>query len=258
MTNVLQESGIPPGNCLRVQKDQCKSCIFRADSSLDLKKLLDDVRDFTVPGFLFFKGYRVCHYSEDAVCAGFWQSFKDRFALGQIAQRLGLVKYVQDDNDEGDMSNKSRAKHEARLARQREPKQQRLFTTNIAAQAMRMYRPDEHGGLTEAELQHAVQAANGRLEAKSFPAGGTKPVDPQWAAMRNIRARSKSAPSSRTVVLPPEPVVVIPEPEFLAAMQEASTAGRSTITPAELSRLLALPYPVNYRDQKGFVKERIG
>lgn len=268
MKKVEQECGLPAGPTLRVQKEQCSTCIFKPDSNLNLRKLLDDVRDFTVPGFVFFKGYRVCHHSDDAVCAGFWRSFKDKFALGQIAQHLGLVEYVRDDVDPlgDDMSNKTRAKREARIARQREPQQGKLFTTNLAAQALRTYRPEEHGGLTEAELKHATDEANGRLEPKAFPLSGsglTKPLSESdrqsmWSGMRSMRQRSKgaSAGQQRVVQLPPEPVIVIAEPTLLAAMEEARAAGRTTMTSQDLHALLAQHHPISYRDQKGYVKER--
>jgi len=81
---------------LRVQRKRCATCIFRKDSSLDLRALLDAVRDKKARGFAWFKGYRICHYSRNAVCAGFWEKYRDRFQLGQIAQRLGFVELVDD------------------------------------------------------------------------------------------------------------------------------------------------------------------
>lgn len=45
----------------------------------------------------FFKGHRVCHHSKDAVCRGFWNRHKDKFTLGQIAQRLKAVIFVKED-----------------------------------------------------------------------------------------------------------------------------------------------------------------
>ena len=78
---------------MRVQKTQCSTCIYRPDSPLDLAKLEADVAD----GYGGFKGHRVCHHSDDACCAGFWARHKNEFQLGQIAQRLGMVEFVQDD-----------------------------------------------------------------------------------------------------------------------------------------------------------------
>jgi len=78
---------------MRVQKTQCSTCIYRPDSPLDLAMLEADAAD----GYGGFKGHRICHHSDDACCAGFWARHKDEFQLGQIAQRLGVVEFVQDD-----------------------------------------------------------------------------------------------------------------------------------------------------------------
>jgi hypothetical protein len=78
---------------MRVQRRQCSTCIYRIDSPLDIKKLEADVSD----AYGGFRGFRVCHHSNDACCAGFWARHKDNFQLGQIAQRLGVVRLVQDD-----------------------------------------------------------------------------------------------------------------------------------------------------------------
>jgi len=45
----------------------------------------------------FFSGHRICHHSDTACCAGFFARHKDHFPLGQIAQRLGFVEYVEHD-----------------------------------------------------------------------------------------------------------------------------------------------------------------
>lgn len=76
----------------KVQKKACSTCIYRKDSPLDLEKLEADVADPHMKGF--FKGYRVCHHSKDVCCRGFWNRHKDKFTLGQIAQRLGFVDFV--------------------------------------------------------------------------------------------------------------------------------------------------------------------
>ncbi len=79
---------------LKVQKQQCRTCIYRKDSPLELEALENEVRD----EYLGFKGYRICHHSDNACCRGYWNRHKDEFAAGQIAQRLGLVEFVQHDN----------------------------------------------------------------------------------------------------------------------------------------------------------------
>jgi hypothetical protein len=87
---------------LRVQRRTCATCIYNRDSPLDIVKLENDVRD----PYMGFKGHRICHHSNDAVCAGFWARHKWEFQLGQIAQRLNMVEYVDDD---------TLVKHKARM-----------------------------------------------------------------------------------------------------------------------------------------------
>ena len=76
-----------------VQRKQCATCIFRDDNPLDLDTLLAAVSD----GYGGFRGHRICHHSKDACCAAFWSRYKDKFPIGQIAQRLDLVEFVDDD-----------------------------------------------------------------------------------------------------------------------------------------------------------------
>jgi hypothetical protein len=78
---------------LEVQRRMCRTCIYRPDSPLDLAHLEAQAAD----GYGGFKGHRICHHSKTAVCAGFWKRHKDRFQLGQIAQRLGCVVRVDHD-----------------------------------------------------------------------------------------------------------------------------------------------------------------
>lgn len=98
------ERGRPAGKFLpvsgfEVQRRMCPTCVYRPDSPLDVNVLEAAVADQHGG----FNGYRVCHSSQTACCAGFWQRHKDRFALGQIAQRLGVVVLVEsrDRYDEG-------------------------------------------------------------------------------------------------------------------------------------------------------------
>ena len=83
----------PSCTLLKVQKKACSTCIYRKDSPLDLEKLEDDVRD----QYIGFKGHRICHHSDDVCCRGFWNRHKNEFPLGQIAQRLGMVEFVEVD-----------------------------------------------------------------------------------------------------------------------------------------------------------------
>lgn len=79
----------------RVQRRQCETCIYKPDSPLDVAALeaaIADPRDAE-----FFASFRVCHHSDDACCRGFWDRHKNDFTLGQVAQRLGFVTFVDDD-----------------------------------------------------------------------------------------------------------------------------------------------------------------
>ncbi len=80
----------------KVQQHRCSTCIYRKDMFWNLKRLEDEVRDPHVG----FSGFRECHHApsgSDVCCRGFWDNHKDEFALGQIAQRLGLVIFVNAD-----------------------------------------------------------------------------------------------------------------------------------------------------------------
>jgi hypothetical protein len=68
----------------------CATCIYRKDSPLDLTRLEGEIAD----PYGGFKGWRICHHTDDACCRGFWNRHKNRFQMGQVAQRLGLVKFV--------------------------------------------------------------------------------------------------------------------------------------------------------------------
>lgn len=80
----------------KVQKHRCSTCIYRKDMLWDLKRLEDECRD----PHIGFNGYRTCHHdrSNEVCCKGFWDHHKDEFQLGQVAQRLDLVQYVEVDD----------------------------------------------------------------------------------------------------------------------------------------------------------------
>jgi hypothetical protein len=82
----------------KVQASQCATCIYRKDSALDIADLERQIADPHMAGY--FRGYRTCHHAPDRsgiCCRGFWNRHKDRFTLGQIAQRLRAVVFVQVD-----------------------------------------------------------------------------------------------------------------------------------------------------------------
>jgi len=79
-----------------VQKQQCKTCIYGKNAPLALTRLEAEIADPHMDGY--FVGYRICHHApvgSDICCAGFFARHHDHFDAGQIAQRLGLVRYVQ-------------------------------------------------------------------------------------------------------------------------------------------------------------------
>ena len=79
---------------LKVQRKPCATCIYGPNPGTrrSLASLEHEIADPHMPGF--FRSYRICHHSTDAVCAGFWRRHKNNFALGQLAQRLKWVRYV--------------------------------------------------------------------------------------------------------------------------------------------------------------------
>jgi hypothetical protein len=77
----------------KVQRRMCLTCIYRLDCPLDLVALEAAVRDM----YVGFKSHRICHHSRDACCRGFWERHRDEFPAGQVAQRLGLVEFVEED-----------------------------------------------------------------------------------------------------------------------------------------------------------------
>lgn len=97
----MSKTKAPKRSSFQVQKRMCKSCIYRPECALDIKKLEDQVREKVRGQSVdFFKGYRECHHAETGsgvCCRGFWERHKDQFQLGQVAQRLDLVEYVEID-----------------------------------------------------------------------------------------------------------------------------------------------------------------
>ena len=77
-----------------VMSRMCKTCIYRKGFGWNLAHLEGQVRD----PHIGFNGFRVCHSQKrngKACCRGFWNRHKWAFAAGQIAQRLGLVSFVE-------------------------------------------------------------------------------------------------------------------------------------------------------------------
>lgn len=85
---------------LPVMRRQCATCIYRPSwQGTPIAVLEDQVRE-KHRGATGFKGSRICHTHPKGVkatCRGFWNRHKDEFAVGQVAQRLGLVQFVEAD-----------------------------------------------------------------------------------------------------------------------------------------------------------------
>jgi hypothetical protein len=76
----------------------CATCIYRPDSALDVRALEAQIADRHMPGY--FTAYRACHHASDrraVCCRGFWDRHKDHCTAGQLAQRLGVVRFVHVD-----------------------------------------------------------------------------------------------------------------------------------------------------------------
>lgn len=80
---------------LKVQRTQCQSCIYLTPSPLDLQRLEAEIADPHMEGH--FSSYRICHHSTDVCCRGFFDRHAQDCTPIQIAQRLGLVEFVEVD-----------------------------------------------------------------------------------------------------------------------------------------------------------------
>ena len=83
----------------KVQARLCATCIYRPGFGWRLKHLEDQCRDRRTPWF--FKSYRQCHHGKrghKTCCRGFWNRHKHQFLMGQLAQRLGWVEFVNEDH----------------------------------------------------------------------------------------------------------------------------------------------------------------
>lgn len=95
MTNsegqAFDEARVQAAGVILVQRMMCKTCIYRPHMHFDIEQLENEVRKDGG-----FSGYRVCHHAPErdkVCCAGFWRRHKDKFLLGQLAQRLRLVRF---------------------------------------------------------------------------------------------------------------------------------------------------------------------
>ena len=80
----------------KVRRTACDTCIYKGGIPLnrDLEEIEAEIKD----EHGYFDGYRICHHSGNSCCRGFWNKHKDDFPAGQIAQRLGFVEFVDEEN----------------------------------------------------------------------------------------------------------------------------------------------------------------
>ena len=88
----------------KVQRRRCATCIYRQDTFFDIEKLEAQVRD----PHMGFWGFRACHHvqSDTVCCRGFWDAHRDEFQLGQLAQRLNAVEFVNVDELTGPLGSR--------------------------------------------------------------------------------------------------------------------------------------------------------
>jgi hypothetical protein len=77
----------------KVQEKPCATCIYGGKSVHDIALLEAQIAD----KYGGFKSWRICHHSDDVCCNVFWTRHKDEFAVGQVAQRLNAVQFVNVD-----------------------------------------------------------------------------------------------------------------------------------------------------------------
>jgi hypothetical protein len=74
---------------LSVQKKRCKTCIYHANSNLDLAILEKAVELKFLVGY--YDKYCICYYLNNVVCNGFYMKYKDNCTLIQLVQCLNVV-----------------------------------------------------------------------------------------------------------------------------------------------------------------------
>lgn len=81
---------------LRVQDQPCATCIYGPASGADLARLDAAIADPDRTGR--YTRYQPCVLAprrEPVCCRGFWDRHKDDFDGGELAQHLGIVRFVE-------------------------------------------------------------------------------------------------------------------------------------------------------------------
>ena len=76
----------------KVRSTLCPTCIYKVGSEF-AEGLENQCKDKAG----FFQKYRVCHHTKDSCCRGFWNRHNNDFQLGQVAQRLKIVEFTDED-----------------------------------------------------------------------------------------------------------------------------------------------------------------
>lgn len=99
----------------KVRRKRCATCIYGprhlSASRASVATLEKECADKRMPGF--FRTYRACHHhpdTNDVCCRGFWDRHKDHFTLGQIAQRLNFVEFVDAEHKAAPQAKRAAAK----------------------------------------------------------------------------------------------------------------------------------------------------
>ena len=90
-----QDSSEHPKAQFLVRRSACKTCIYRDNCPLDIERLEGETRD----EYGATVSYRICHQHHEACCRGFWNRHAKDLAAARLAKILGIVRFIDDDED---------------------------------------------------------------------------------------------------------------------------------------------------------------
>jgi hypothetical protein len=82
----------PPG--LTVAVNKCVNCLFGPDRIVDGERAREIVRSCREA-----QTYFVCHHHNETVCRAYYDEFGHEAQMIRIAERLGLVSFIEQDTD---------------------------------------------------------------------------------------------------------------------------------------------------------------
>ena len=89
---------------VHVMPDKCSTCIFRPGNLMSLQP--GRVKDMVDSCLSEDGGNIPCHQTiagqrdQQAICRGFWDSYRDRVPLLQLAEQMGVVVEVSGNGDQ--------------------------------------------------------------------------------------------------------------------------------------------------------------